>query len=284
MMLYASAASGSRPPGLTTILSTSRQLAPTSAEDLIAYEAGIKADLFDRRLRTNLTAFYLDYRKLSTSVTGTECRNEPGDIATWFNANANTSAGVDACKAFPGIPDPVNYTQNVGIPATVKGFEWEITAVPVDGLRLNWTGGYNKYKSGVQGKAPLGPGETNPPGYLYPGNHRQPEWNMHADISYDVETAIGTFTPRLDWNWQSQQDFERSSNIQAPTELATIHPYSLWNAQIAYAAPEGDWKAVLQVTNLADKWYHYEVIQGSANSTTRIGAPREWKLTVRKEF
>jgi len=276
IMIYASAASGSRPPGLTTILNTPRQLSPTSAEDLISYEVGLKADLFDRRLRTNLTAFYMDYKKLATSVQGTECRNEPGDIATWFNVNANTAAGVDACKAFPGVPDPVNFFNNVGIPAKVKGIEWEITAIPVDGLRIDWSGGYNHFKSEVP---------TPQPGSLYPGNYRQPKWNMHANISYDIETSIGTFTPRLDWNWLSKQTWDTSPNIDPPDPIFVIEPYSIWNGQISYKAPEGDWSAVLSVTNLADKWYHYQnMLLGGVNQTTRVAPPREWKLTVRKEF
>jgi len=277
IMLYASAASGSRPPGMTTIINNARQLRPTSDEDLISYEAGIKADLLDRRLRTNLTAFYIDYRKLSTSVAGTQCMNEPGTgPATWFNIQYDDPKAPDMCAEWPGNRETQRYTNNVGIPATVKGFEWEITAIPVDGLRIDWSGGYNKFVSGEKT-----PGK---PGYLWPGNHRQPEWNMHANISYDIETGIGTFTPRLDWNWQSQQDYDLSSSIRAPLADFIIDPYSMWNGQIAYKSPEGDWQAILQVTNLADKWYHYQVLRGSINAQTRVGAPREWKLTVRKDF
>jgi len=276
IMVYASAASGSRPPGLTTILNTPRQLSPTSEEELISYEAGLKADWFDRRLRTNLTAFYMDYKKLSTSVQGTECRNQPGPIATWFNANANTSAGIDVCRQFPGVPDPVNFVNNIGIPATVKGFEWEITAVPIDGLTLNWTGGYNKFKTDVEPPAP---------GSLYPGNLRQPEWNMHADLSYELETGIGRFIPRVDWNWMSRQTWDPAPNAGPPNPIFVIDPYSLWNAQLTYEAPSGDWSVVLQVTNLADKWYHYQnYLLGGVNQQTRVAPPREWMLTVRRQF
>jgi iron complex outermembrane receptor protein len=276
VMVYASAASGSRPPGLTTILNTPRQLSPTSEEDLISYEVGVKADLFDRRLRTNLTAFYMDYNKLATTVFGTECRNQPGDTATWFNVNANTVDGIDICRQFPGVPDPVNFANNVGIPATVKGVEWEITAIPVDGLRIDWSGGYNKFKSGV---------DTPAPGSLYPGNLRQPEWNMHANISYDLETGIGTFTPRLDWNWISKQTWDPAPNAGPPNPIFVIDAYSLWNAQLTYQAPDRDWSVTLQVTNLTDKWYHYQNwLLGGVNQTTRVAEPREWKLSVRKQF
>jgi len=41
---------------------------------------------------------------------------------------------------------------------------------------------------------------------------------------------------------------------------------------------------VLQVTNLADKYYHFQLLRGSINKQTRVGAPREWLLTLRRNF
>ena len=107
---------------------------------------------------------------------------------------------------------------------------------------------------------------------------------MHANISYDIESAIGTFTPRLDWNWQSRQTFELSSSSQAPRDSLVIQPYSMWNAQLAYKSPDEDWSATLSVTNLANRFTHYQVMLGQLNARTRVGPPREWMLTVRKNF
>ncbi len=107
---------------------------------------------------------------------------------------------------------------------------------------------------------------------------------MHANVSYDIETAAGTFTPRLDWNWQSQQDFDTTPHVGLPDPVFIIDAYSLWNAQLAYKSPDEDWTAILQVTNLADKWYHYQLLRGSINDQTRVAPPREWKLTLRKDF
>jgi len=275
VLVYASASSGSRPPGLTTIVATPRQLQPTPGEDLINYEAGVKTELFDRRLRANLTGFYMDYRKLSTAVRGIECRNQPGDVATWIGVDQSDPEAIVECSQFPGDPDPIAFIKSFGIPAKVKGFEWEVTAVPIDGLRLDWSGGYNKFKSGAA---------VGAPGYYAPGNHRQPEWNMHADVSYDIDTSIGTFTPRLDWSWQSQQDYDPTPQTGRPDPTYVIRPYSIWNAQIAYQAPGGDWQAALQVTNLADKWYHYQVYTGTIDTYARVAPPREFKLTLRRKF
>ena len=89
--------------------------------------------------------------KLSQAVIGIECTNQPGAVATWFPIAQNDPRMPTAefCGQFPGTPAATNFTQNIGIPAKVKGFEWEITAVPIDGLRLDWSGGYNKFTSGI---------------------------------------------------------------------------------------------------------------------------------------
>ena len=84
ILVYASAATGSRPPGFNTIVSTRRQYGPTGEEELISYEGGIKADFFDRKLRSNFAIFYTDYKKVSTNRTGIVCLGEPGPTATWY--------------------------------------------------------------------------------------------------------------------------------------------------------------------------------------------------------
>ena len=266
ILAYASVATGSRPGGLTTIVNTPRQLTPTPAEELIAYEAGVKADFFDRRLRMNLSAFYTDYKKVSFTLQGFECVAEPTivfhPIRTECNAFANNGS--------------VNYFISVGIPAKIRGLEWEISALPTDNLHLDWSGGYNKYTSGIKT-----PGQA---GYNFPGNHRQPTWNMHADAYYDFETSIGTFTPRLDWTWQSQQDYDPSPQLRAPQAIFIIKPYSIYNAQFAYESPDKDWSATLSVANLANKFYNYQVLLGTLDAQTRVAPPREFSLTVRRKF
>lgn len=267
ILLYANAASGSRPPGVTTIVSTPAQLLPTPAEDLISYEGGIKAEWFGHKLRTNLSGFYTDYKLLAATQGGFECVGQPG-THTWFVANSSCSQFANAGFLIWNLP--------VGIPAKVSGFEWDVTALPMDHLRIDFTGGYNHFTSGVK--------TVGAPGYLFPGNHRQPEWNMHADVSYDIGTPIGNFTPRLDWSWQSQQDFDPSNNIRAPLAIYIIHPYSLLNAQIAYTPENSPWSATFRVENMANLYYYYMVIQGSLDAQTRVAPPREVSFSVRRTF
>ncbi len=269
ILAYANAGSGSRPPGLTTIVNTPRQFVPTAAESLVSYEAGLKTEFFDHHLRSNLAAFYTDYKSLSTSVQGYECVGQPGATAIWY-------ATAASCQQYAPNTGNVQYFINVGIPARIDGLEWELTALPIEHLHLDWSGGYNHFVSGINT-----PGQA---GYLAPGNHIQPTWNTHADAAYDVKTPYGMFTPKIDVTWQSQQDYDPDSQFRAPLPIYVIKPYALTNAEINYESPDSKWTAVLGVTNLSDKFYHYEVFQGTLDAQTRLAPPREWSLNFRRNF
>nr|WP_245842542.1 TonB-dependent receptor [Sphingomonas laterariae] len=80
-------------------------------EKITSYEAGVKSELFDRRLRLNLAAFYAKYKDIQVQqfVAG---------------SGGATSITVNAGKA------------------TYQGIEAEAMAVPIDGLTFNATIGY----------------------------------------------------------------------------------------------------------------------------------------------
>lgn len=270
MLGYATVSTGSRPPGITTIVITAQQMRSTPAEDLRSYEVGMKDEFFDHRVRLNLAAFYSDYRSRSTTEAGVQCLGEL-PAATWQASGA-------ACQSlFPGNPASVPWYITVGKPATIKGFEWDLVAALYKGLQFDFSGGYNKFESGVHT-----PGE---PGYIHPGNHLQPEWNMHADLKYAMESAIGTFTPRVDVSWQSQQDFDPAPGAEAPQPLYTIKPYAIANAQVDYGPAQGKWTATAGVTNLTNKFYYYQLFGGGAiNVSSNVAPPREYFFSVRRDF
>ena len=86
-------------------------------ETVKSWEAGIKSDLFDRRLRLNLTGYYAKYGDLQQAV--------PGNLA--------------------GRPDLALAMINYG-DAEVKGFEADATAVPVQGLTLSGSVAYTHFR------------------------------------------------------------------------------------------------------------------------------------------
>jgi iron complex outermembrane receptor protein len=77
LMAYASFNRGNK-TGLFNLIVTSAPGENVEPEILEAYEVGVKADLFSRRLRVNATAFYYDFSDMQLSVTvvgGTSNRN-----------------------------------------------------------------------------------------------------------------------------------------------------------------------------------------------------------------
>jgi len=57
------------------------------------------------------------------------------------------------------------------------------------------------------------------------------------------------------------------------------------NARLAWTSPDEDWQVALAVTNLTDKFYYRNkgrlpigIVSGQP------GAPREWSLSVRRNF
>jgi iron complex outermembrane receptor protein len=108
MMLYASAAKGFKSGGYNGINITNANIArvPYAPETNWTYEAGIKSEFADRRLRVNANYFYAKIDDLALNAT---------------------------VEVAPGIFDfPV---QNAG-KATIQGLELELTARPIESLTL----------------------------------------------------------------------------------------------------------------------------------------------------
>jgi len=69
---------------------------------------------------------------------------------------------------------------------------------------------------------------------------------MHANISYDVETVFGTFTPRLDWStFSASFTNAEGDTITMPClrppwgrliALDATNGWELWAAQLAHSA------------------------------------------------
>ena len=108
---YARFASGYRPGGPNALNPLVPAAVPRTfqSDSIIDYEGGVKADLFDRRVSVDLTAFYIDWNniQLLADVDG-------------FGVNSN------------------------GKTARSEGLEGDITYVPLDGLTLSANGAYTQ--------------------------------------------------------------------------------------------------------------------------------------------
>ncbi len=111
--IYARVAKGYRAPAIQGRILFTTEVTTADSENTMSYEAGLKTVLFDRRLRFNLTGYYFKTKDLQLSAVG-------------GNTNANLLLNADAVKG--------------------HGFEAELEARPVDGLRLTAGLSYNHTK------------------------------------------------------------------------------------------------------------------------------------------
>ena len=218
-------------------------------EDVKSYELGFKSNLLSDMLRLNAAAFYTKFDAIVGTLRDPAYRN-------------------GACAIF--------CNENVGN-ADIKGFEVEAVAYPMHGLMLSANAGYTdfQYKKLLVGTQGL---TLNSP------QTRVPKWNLSGAAQYEAEVTTGqTVTPRLDVSYRS--DIYYSNNVLA---LSSIQPaYALVNLRLTYRNEDLGFSVAGAVTNVFDKYYLTTITDqresfGFISAT--VGRPREWSVTLRKEF
>ncbi|MES2698702.1 MAG: TonB-dependent receptor [Pseudomonadota bacterium] len=281
-LFYASAATGNSLPGFNARPLQPSQVSQFDGNNNIAYEVGGKLDLFNRMVRLNAAAFYTDFKNRPATIGGAEAL---------LDSSGNRVSGNQQLIALPGGPDGSTQCSTVtlpgptgitcigrtyyrNLPAKIRGFEVEYTIAPIDGLMINGSVGYSKF--------------TSPDIAQRAVNQRQnsPYWTANAGVQYEIAAGGlgGTITPRVDWTFQSSQVVSGTS-----TKYNYLLPdRSLVNARLTYQNDDGDLSLSLGVTNLFDNQYYVNVFDyqtlGYPQTDAQPGRPREWYLTVRREF
>jgi iron complex outermembrane recepter protein len=303
IFLYAQAATGFTSESATPRIFTVGQLMALKGEELVSEEIGAKLEFLDNRLRLNAAVFTSEYDPRIRQTGGVnQCDHQdelnpvPYRLAggncppnTWFG-------GLNSLAPSPGLP----WFFYDNSPGTLDGYEVELTATPVDQLMINFSLGQNEYENTLND-----PGPTNftyiAPGYLF-----QPEFNSSLGIQYDVRFRNGgTLSPRIDAFYQSERHTGPSSARPAAHEVTAntcpaqcIPDYTIFNARVTYQPPNGDWRLALFGTNVTNEFYWQQyspeitvnATSGAVTSTAPFGRtgvasqPREWALTVEKDF
>jgi iron complex outermembrane receptor protein len=273
VMMYLSAATGYRPQAFNPRPFQVTQFVKVDGEEATSYELGLKADLFDRKLRTNVALFYTDYTKRIVPVGGTECLLVPG---------SNPPAYATVPPGTPGsIVDSLGNTclavtsrtfyQN--FPGKIKGGELEIAWQPVEGLNF----------SGIYGLTNFQADDLNNPGIVIDMPIYVPKQNWDAAVSYEFGTSGGSrITPRVDLYGQTE------ICSSGTTTAGCSAGYQLINARVEWASPERTWTIALGGSNLADKVYYLNKFDltafGQPTTEGQPGVPREWYFQFGRNF
>ncbi len=253
ILAYAQFSTGYRGGGVNPRPFIVEQATPFGSETLNAYEIGLKTDLFDRKVRLNLSAFINDYKDMI------------------FTNTAPTIVNGVVLSAVNGTP------VNAG-DGQFKGLEAELALRPFDGLTIDANVSYLDFelrRIGATGATITGITLANIAPYVT-------KWKAGGGIQYRADIGtMGSLSPRLDIAYQS------SFYTNIDNNPATLTPaYTVANARLSWRSPEEDWEVVLAVTNLFDKFYYQNKFRGPAiqSVTGQPAAPREWSLSLRKNF
>lgn len=241
VMLYASATRGFRSGGWNftddTIPNAKNGFSP---EYVWSYEAGLKSDLFDRKLRFNLAAFHADYSKLIVRV-------------------------------FEPVTQLLQ-TRNAGA-AQIDGVELEATVKPLAGLEFSavasWLDAkYTKFTFT----------QTNGEVVDYKGNrlNRAPEWQINLGAQYRADLGeSGSLTARAEYRYVSAY-----FNSETNREIEGSDPFHIVNLRLGYEAQGGwGVRAFVEnVTDKQYRTYTFTGNDGSQPAT--ISSPRVWGVSA----
>lgn len=310
VLLYASATRGFKSGGWNARATRRDTLLPFDPETVWSYEAGLRSEWLDNRLRVNLTGFVLDVQDLQTP-----------------------SAFVD-----PQTGAITFITQNFADYRN-RGLEMELVAVPVPGLNLYMNVGYQADRYQVRdslganrfgakavrqqqldclaqlaaGRIPLAPGgPRNAPdcaaGIVTATGDiatpvRTPDWTLAFGGSYElaIPSAGILLVPAVNIVHRSLLETATANGTiwtgaSPPTFDAVVYPANPFGgsfvsgsradahwqvgASLALRTDDDNWQVIVECENCFDQIYN----QSSLVNYTYFNPPRTWMLRARRQF
>lgn len=310
VLLFASATRGFKSGGWNARGTTASELLPFGPETAWSYEAGAKTEFLDRKVRLNLTAFWIDLADLQTPS---------GFIRP------------DGSLAFL-IRNFADYRN--------RGLELELTTVPVEGLNLFASVGYqdDEYRidrnapaldefgvqsvaaqqatclaqlaaqripnapAGANNAAACGVGIVAPDGTIAEPV-RTPDFTIAFGGSYDIAFGDLTLTPSVNANWRSESEVGTSNvtfydqDVTGPT--GTVFPANTlrlgnlidpitgsfsedrWIVNAGLTLKHvGGWALIAECRNCFDE----EAVESSLANFSYLNPPRTWVVRAKYDF
>ena len=227
---------------------------PTDPERLTNYEIGLKTDWLDRKLRANISAFWMDYRDFQTIKVVPDATQGP----------VGTRVTVDSADA------------------TIKGVESEFILAPVDWFdaTVRYTYLHPYFTRFIQ---TAGFDINGDPVFVDGAGNRMSRTPKHA-----VTATAGLQSSRdASWGWlraEVTMDYQSDAfenNINDFKEYRK--PRTLWDASLTYHLDD---RYSVQVWghNLTDRNYRIWQTNGGVYQYVQYGAPRQFGVTLRAKF
>jgi outer membrane receptor protein involved in Fe transport len=220
VMIYANVSKGFK-AGSFPILPANdyHQFAPVTQESVVAYEAGFKAGLFNHALQLNGAVFHYDYSNKQ------------------LLGSANLP-GVGVVLRLVNIPK-----------SRVNGAEFQLIALPIDGLRISASGTYidSKITSSFVNPDPFG--QT----IDFKGEHfpNTPKWQLSSDAEYKWR-ASDRLNAFVGGNLYYQS---RANSAFGDLPLFNTKAYTLLDLRAGVEAADGRWRATIWGRNVTNAYY-----------------------------
>ena len=215
IMGYATYSQGFRSGGFNGRPTSPEEIGSFDPEKLTSYEVGLKTELFDRKLRLNVDAFYNSYKNQQVLITG-----ERNGIIVAITENAGKSR--------------------------MWGFEGEFDARVTSFLTLNGSLGYLNSRY-------LRYDSMNGDGQLVDLSNLRlkhaPKWTANIGAQLDLPV-----TDNLDFMARVDAAYKSSSAIDTANSPLLVTPkHILVNGTIGLSMPDKGWNLKVQVENLTNR-------------------------------
>ena len=257
-LLYATVSRGYK-AGLISgqVGTTVSQYAPAKQEKVMAYEAGIKAPLFDRRAQFNAAAFYYDYSDKQLRI----------KVLDPIFALLETLANVPKSEIY--------------------GLEAELVARPIEGLMMSVSGTYLHSEVTSSFTNSAGRALFNQAGYSgdFKGSPLPftPKFSAVADAQYTVPIADkyrafagGTLTYQSKDNTTFHTDILRADDFYRPA-------HALLGLRVGLSDSSDRWRFSIYGENVTDKEYE-TAYYGTDNRFRYTGLPATYGMSLNVQF
>lgn len=275
-------------------------------EILDAFEVGLKSDLFDRKLRFNLSGYYYDQSSVQVMQViagvqnvfsargGAEIYGIDADFSLNMTDNFRLFGGVawnhsryrSFTDAFISIPFPLSTTLGPAGAAAFSTTNYKYidsasgqtlantvcqgTFVP-PALAGTQAGRDSFYRSRPGGNCLLRGDAT--------GKRLQntPDWNVSMGASLDVPTGIGKF------NLSGNMGYN-GGYVGTPDERVTQDSFTVVNASVTWRSNDERVFARFWANNLTDAYFRSQIGASNSGDNGTAGAPRTFGVTLGFEY
>ncbi|MCA8900894.1 MAG: TonB-dependent receptor [Hyphomonas sp.] len=259
MNVYGRVAKGFRGPSTQGRLVFGDEVSTADSETVLSYEAGVKSELFDNRVRLNADVFFYELNDQQLTIVG-------GINNTVALFNADKGEGY--------------------------GFEADIEAAPMDNLLV--TAGLSYNHTEIKDALLLAPGcgagctvldpavfdnANNLLGYNISGNSfpNAPEWIANMTARYAIPVSTGEYYAYTDWAFKGETNFFLYDSVEFGQE-----GYWEGGLKVGFKSDRG-YDASVFVRNILDE----EALEGAIdfnNLTGFVNEPRTYGIQLRWEY